>query len=106
MYGNAQERAAALAVADAYLAGKPKPVSSVVANAMLRLDPRRALREFQDAPTNNDSMFLGPLWQLPAALTAPEFPEFARRSGMASAWDKFGPPDLCRKDGSGDYVCR
>jgi TolB-like protein/Tfp pilus assembly protein PilF len=106
MYGNAQERATAIAAVDRYLAGKPRPVSSVVANAMLRLDPRRALREFGDAPTNNDSMFLPPLWQVPVAITAPEFPGFARRTGMAAAWDKFGPPDKCRKDEDGDYVCR
>ena len=71
---------------------------------MVRLDPRRALREFQDAPTNNDSMFLPPLFQSPEALAAPEFPEFARRSGLARAWDKFGAPDMCRKNGA-DYVC-
>jgi hypothetical protein len=105
IYGNAQERAAAIAAIDHYLAGKPQPVSSVVANAMLRLNPRRALREFGDAPTNNDTMLLGPLWQSPEALAAPEFPEFARRTGMARAWDKYGAPDMCRKNEAGDYVC-
>jgi len=104
IYGSAQERALAIAAVDRYLAGKPKPVSSVVANAMVRLDPRRALREFGDAPTNNDSMFLAPLLQSHEALAAPEFPEFARRSGMASAWDKYGAPDMCRRNGA-DYVC-
>jgi len=106
MYGNAQERAAAIASVERYLAGKPQPVSAVVASAMLRMDPGRALLLFGDAPTNNDSMFFGPMWHSPAALTAPEFPEFARRSGMAAAWDKYGPPDRCRKNEAGDYVCK
>src|SRR5207342_1397363 len=105
MYGNAQERAAAMAFIERYLASKPKPVSAVVASALVRLDPRRALLEFQDAPPNNDSMFLSPLFENPAALALPEFAEFARRSGMARAWDKFGPPDMCRKNEAGDYVC-
>jgi TolB-like protein/tetratricopeptide (TPR) repeat protein len=105
MYGNAQERALAIASVDRYLAGKPKPVSAVAANAMLRLDPRRALRLFQDTATNNDSLFFGPLWLFPEAIEAPEFPEFARRSGLARAWDKYGAPDKCRRKGAGDYVC-
>jgi TolB-like protein/Tfp pilus assembly protein PilF len=105
VYGNAQERAAANAFIDRYLAGKPDPLSAVVANALVTIDPRRALLEFQDHPTNNDSMFLGPLWESPAALARPEFAEFARRSGLAATWDKYGPPDLCRKDAGGDYVC-
>jgi TolB-like protein len=105
MYGSAPEREAAIASIDRYLGGKPRPVSSIVASAMLRLDPRRSLREFGDVATNNDSMFFGPLWQSQQAITATEFPEFARRSGMARAWDKYGPPDKCSKNPAGDYVC-
>jgi TolB-like protein/Tfp pilus assembly protein PilF len=104
MYGTAQERAAAIVSIDRYLAGKPRPVSAIVASAMLKLDPGRSLREFGGLATNNDSMFFGPLWDSPA-ITASEFPEFARRAGMARAWDKYGPPDKCRKNEAGDYVC-
>src|SRR4249919_836322 len=105
MYGNAQERAAAIDFVDRYLASKPQPVSAVVASAMVRLEPRRALLQFQDNPTNNDSMFLSPLFESHEALALPEFAEFARHAGLAQAWDKFGPPDMCRKNEAGDYVC-
>jgi hypothetical protein len=105
MYGNAQERAAAIEFVDRYLASRPHPVSAVVASAMVRLEPRRALLQFQDNPTNNDSMFLSPLFESHEALALPEFAEFARHAGLAQAWDKFGPPDMCRKNEAGDYVC-
>ena len=35
----------------------------------------------------------------------PGFPEFARRSGLATLWDARGAPDNCRKNDMGDYVC-
>ena len=89
------------------LAGKPKPVAAVAAEALLRMDPRRALAVTQDAPTNNDSMLLTPLWDdnQTRARLLPEFAEFARRAGLARLWDKLGPPDLCSKNDKGDYVC-
>jgi TolB-like protein len=106
IFGDGHARAAALALIDRYLAAKPAPASAVIAQALLRLDPRRALLAFGDAPTSNDSMFLTPLWENDAALARPEFAEFARRAGLARAWDKLGPPDRCRKNGAGDYVCQ
>jgi TolB-like protein/Tfp pilus assembly protein PilF len=106
IFGSADDRAAALAFIDRYLAAKPRPVSAVVASALLRLDPGRALREFGQSATNNDSMLFSPLWETPAALARPEFAEFARRSGLARTWDKYGPPDLCRKNAAGDYACQ
>jgi TolB-like protein len=105
VYGSAQEHAAAISFIDRYLAGKPQPVSAVIAFALVRLAPGRALVLFQDQATNNDSIFLGPMWESPDALASPEFPEFARRFGLARLWDKRGPPDLCRKNDKGDYVC-
>jgi hypothetical protein len=47
---------------------------------------------------------MGPLWDAPGALASPRFAEFARHSGLADAWDKYGAPDLCRKVASGDYA--
>src|SRR5204863_535689 len=35
----------------------------------------------------------------------PQFAAFARRTGLAEFWDKNGPPDLCAKVQSADYVC-
>lgn len=31
---------------------------------------------------------------------------FARKVGFAALWDKYGAPDLCRKNAVGDYVCQ
>jgi len=108
VFGDAGARAAALADIERYLAGKPKPVAGVAAEALLRMDPRRALAVTQDAPTNNDSMVLTPLWDdnQTRARMLPEFAEFARRAGLARVWDTLGPPDQCSKNDKGDYVCR
>ena len=108
IFGDAKARAAALAIIERYLASKPKPVSAVAAQALLRMDPSRALAVTQDAPTNNDSLLLSTLWddKQTRARMLPEFAEFARRTGLARLWDTLGPPDLCSKNAKGDYVCR
>ena len=40
-----------------------------------------------------------------AARTSPAFPEFARKIGFAALWDQYGAPDICKKSGTGNYVC-
>ena len=108
IFGDAAARARALAVIDRYFAGNPRPVSAVAVEALMRMDPRKALAVSQDAPTSNDSLFLTSLWDNhePRARALPEFAEFARRAGLARLWDTLGPPDLCSKNDKGDYVCR
>ncbi len=107
IFGDATARAAALADIERYLATKPRPLAGVAAESLLRMDPRRGLLATQDAPTNNDSMLLTPLWDLNQtnARMLPEFAEFARRAGLARLWDTLGPPDQCSKNDKGDYVC-
>jgi tetratricopeptide (TPR) repeat protein len=108
VYGDAAARARALAVIDDYLATKPAAVSGVVPHALLKLGrPAQALRVAQDRPTANDAMFLPLLWG-PAGREArrlPEFPEFARRSGLTRVWEEHGAPDVCRRVGPGEYAC-
>ena len=36
----------------------------------------------------------------------PEFQAYLREFHLPELWDKYGPPDLCRKTGNGDYVCQ
>jgi hypothetical protein len=62
----------------------------------------------QRAPTSNDAMLMSEMFgdRSLAAITAPEFPEFARQTGLAALWDVHGPPDRCRKQPSGDYACK
>jgi len=40
-----------------------------------------------------------------ASRSSPAFPEFARKVGFAELWDQYCPPDLCKKNDQGDYVC-
>ncbi|HET9482910.1 MAG TPA: hypothetical protein VFO79_03050, partial [Xanthomonadales bacterium] len=35
----------------------------------------------------------------------PEFADFLRDFHLPDLWDRYGPPDLCRKDAEGDYRC-
>ena len=72
-------------------------------------DPNLAhtLFDLSQTATNNDSLVLAELFSplLTDARRAPQFAEFARRMGLAAYWDAYGPPDLCRKNAAGDYVC-
>ncbi|MEO6228436.1 MAG: hypothetical protein ABIO61_11360, partial [Thermomonas sp.] len=59
-----------------------------------------------DRPLTTD-MWNSVLWSPrgKAARTSPAFPEFARKVGFVDVWERYGPPDLCKKDASGDYRC-
>jgi TolB-like protein/Tfp pilus assembly protein PilF len=108
MFGGAEARAKAVAVIDRYLARKPKTISGAAPWALLMLgEPARALAVAQDAVTTNDALFFVQLWSLEgrAARRLPQFSEFARKVHLAEYWDKYGPPDGCGREGSGDYVC-
>jgi TolB-like protein len=105
--GDAAARAAALAVVDDYL-GRTKAGSGVIAYALMRFgDPARALAITQDHASPNDSTYQIVLWSpygRPARVL-PEFPAYARKVGFVAVWDRFGEPDLCRKQASGEYAC-
>lgn len=108
IYGTPVSRGKAIAMIDAYLAAKPKRLAGVVPYALLMLgEPQRSLSLAQEAPTSNEAALSQSLWS-PDGRTArrlPQFPEFARRVGLADLWDKYGPPDTCRRHVPGDYVC-
>jgi len=106
-YGDVEARKQTLALMDAYLAGKPDYIAGVVPYVLMRSgDVGRGLRLAQDKPTSNDSMVLSEMFRRNSEVRgAPEFPEFARRSGLAAFWDAKGPPDHCRKNDKGDYTC-
>jgi TolB-like protein/Tfp pilus assembly protein PilF len=106
--GDEQARAAALTMIDGYLASKPELISGVVAYSLIRMgEPARAVAIVQDRPTSNDAVFMALLWSPygHAVRILPEFPEFARRFGLADVWEKYGAPEGCRRVAARDYVC-
>jgi tetratricopeptide (TPR) repeat protein len=108
LYGNAAAHDKALAMIDAYLATKPKVVSGAAPWALLSLgEPARALAVAQPAATGNDPLFFRTLWSPKgaAARKLPQFPEFARKVGFTEVWEKYGPPDSCKRRAPGDYAC-
>jgi len=106
-YGDAEARKQTLALIDTYLASKPEYMAGVVPYVLMRSgEVGMGLKLAQDKPTSNDSMAMSEMFRKNSEVKAvPEFPEFARRSGLAALWDAKGPPDNCRKNDKGDYVC-
>jgi len=81
--------------------------SGIFAWALILLGaPDDALAMIAARPLNSDAWHTA-LWSPrgQAARTSPAFPEFARKVGFAELWDQYGPPDLCKKNEQGDYVC-
>jgi TolB-like protein/Tfp pilus assembly protein PilF len=106
--GDAPARIKALGVIDECLAGKPVAMPVWVPIGLMRLDqPQRALQVIALAPTGDEATLFVRFWSPlgRAARHLPEFPDFARKVGFAALWDKYGAPDLCRKNAAGDYVC-
>ncbi|HKE48831.1 MAG TPA: hypothetical protein VKB52_12265, partial [Rhodanobacteraceae bacterium] len=92
-----------------YLDGKPAVVSGVVVYSMIRMgEPARVLAIVPAALTSNDAVFLSLMWSPYGSdmRKLPEFPAFARRLGFTAVWDKYGPPDDCRREASGEYTCQ
>ncbi|WP_295679666.1 hypothetical protein [uncultured Nevskia sp.] len=108
LFGEAAERAKAVAMIDTYLAAKSGTLAGAAPYGLLLLgEPARALSIAQRAPTNNDALFLQMLWspQGSVARKLPQFPEFVRKVGLSELWDQYGPPDRCQRKAPGDYVC-
>ena len=96
-------------IIDAYLETRPRHVAGVVPYVLIRSgETGRGLRLMQQAPTTNDALLMSEMFgdRTMSAITAPEFTEFARKSGLAALWDVHGAPDRCRKQPSGDYTCK
>ena len=109
IYGDSAARARALEFVHRYLDGHPPVVSGVVVYALVRMgEPSRALAAMHDAITSNDFFVLPMIWSPMGrdARTLPEFPAFVHHIGLTEVWDKYGAPDRCRREASGEYVCQ
>ena len=105
--GGGDARAAALTLIDEYLA-RPKTSNGVMAYSLIRLgEPARALAITRDQASPNDSTYQAMLWSPygQQARLLPQFAEYARKVGFAAVWDRYGEPDRCRKQPSGEYAC-
>ena len=108
IYSDGPAKAKAIEVINQYLATNPETISAVAINALMRLgQPQRALALAKRGITSNEAIVLNPIWENAGlgVRTSPEFMAFAREIGLVRLWDKLGPPDLCAKNGKGDYVC-
>ncbi len=107
LLGDSGARAVALARLREFMEGRPKLVPGTVPLALVLLgEPEEALRVIA-ASGATSSIWYQAVWSPfgKPARSSEAFPEFARKIGLAELWDQYGPPDLCRKDASGDYRC-
>jgi hypothetical protein len=107
--GNVTENAQAAEVVAACLATGPADISAWVPYVILELGPpAHALEVLAGLPIQNNISFLSFLWGMGpgrAARRTPQFAEFARNFGYADLWERYGPPDGCRRVAPRDYAC-
>ena len=108
MFGDAAAKTRALSVLDAYLAKPHTQVSGQIPVVMVLLgQPRRALELLHTTSLGDTSDIFALVWS-PAGKqirALPEFPALLKEMGFIELWDKYGPPDDCRKNDKGDYSC-
>jgi len=108
LFGDPAAQARALAVLDAHLAQPHKTVSQVVPEALFRLGQQaRTLHVLRHEQLTDTGEPFALLWSPggKALRAQPGFSEFARDFGFVDVWDKFGPPDMCKRNAPGDYTC-
>lgn len=107
--GTASDRARGVAVIDAYVATDPPFVPGMTALWLAQLGQgAQALTLERTLVKVDNSDFLALLFS-PAGKSLrdlPEFPGYLRAKGFPALWDKYGPPDMCRKNDTGEYVCK
>jgi TolB-like protein/Tfp pilus assembly protein PilF len=109
MYGgDAAARADAARIVERCLARPAEQTQFWAVKALFYLDlPERVLAVAQPRLTNNETFLFEMLWSPFGKSTRrlPAFAEFARRTGLADVWEKYGPPDWCKRRGERDYAC-
>ncbi|MEO6154989.1 MAG: hypothetical protein ABIP16_04605, partial [Thermomonas sp.] len=98
-----------IAVINAYVATDPPFVPGNLALWLAQLGKgAQALELDRTLVMVDNSDFLALLFS-PAGKSLralPEFPHYLRAKGFPALWDKYGAPDMCRKNDAGEYVCK
>jgi TolB-like protein/Tfp pilus assembly protein PilF len=108
IYGDAAARARALALLDDVLAKPHDHIPGMIAVSLFLLgEPAKALAAEHKQLTADTTDFLALLWSPRGKVMRdlPEFQPFLRDFGFVDLWDKYGPPDICRKNDKGEYAC-
>jgi tetratricopeptide (TPR) repeat protein len=107
IYGGEAERRRAVGAIEQDTAGNGQ-ISLMLTSALIRLgEPKRAFALLLDRQSTDLADVLTLLWtpQQKALRATPEFAAFARDFGLVALWDKYGPPDACKRDDNGGYAC-
>ena len=108
VYGDATDKAKAIAAFEEYLETKPKNLPGVVPYALLLMrEDRRVLTLLLQYGSSNSAWYYHLMWSPDehSLRALPEFAAFARHVGWTQLWDKYGAPDACRRVAPGDYDC-
>ncbi len=108
MYGDDDDRAAALALIDAQLDLDPDIVPGVIPFALIVMgEGERGLALAGTRPLSNDALVGLQLWssQSRDLRRTAAFAEYLRQRGLVAFWDAQGPPDACRRQAPGEYAC-
>jgi TolB-like protein/Flp pilus assembly protein TadD len=108
IYGDATQRTQALTLLDNYMATSKAHLPGMVPVYLFMLgEPDKALNTVHKRLLRDKIDFLALLWspQGKAMRELPEFPQFLHDSGLVELWDKYGAPDICKKNDKGNYVC-
>jgi TolB-like protein len=109
LYGNdPSARQRALQTLETHLTANPGQAEGTMPLLFAKLDqPARALEIWRDPGISDPSDVSVRLWS-PAGKpmrALPDFQTFLRERGFHALWDKYGPPDLCRKAAEGEWQC-
>ena len=104
--GDAADKRAEAVIA-ACLAGRPAQISPWIVFAAMEMGPPARVLSLLALPTDSDPGVLESFWGTfgRPARRDPGFSEFARRFGWADLWERYGPPDGCRRVAARDYAC-
>ena len=108
IYGDAAARQIAVRALEGVLARQPGKSPPMLPLYLFRLgDPELGLTVLRERQMGDNIDALNWIWTRQGApiRALPEFEAFLRDYHLPELWDKYGPPDACRKTADGSYHC-